>query len=257
MPISIRRPPTGKMCFPTLQSPASAETTALSYAADLEPANYRRFVLSVTDLAPHGAPSWSFTGSLHWSASPGFQSAIVRMSERVQITDLSAWQAQPGCTRSYHAMVKPVGAICNIDCTYCYYLHKKELLGSENHFRISDEILEFHIKQYIEGQDREEVVFWWQGGEPTLLGLEFFQKVVELEQKYKKPYQRIENDLQTNGTLLNEEWGVFLKQHGFLVGLSIDGPRELHAVYRISKTASRPSSKCCSGRDVASPRRAI
>ena len=165
------------------------------------------------------------------------------MSERVQITDLSAWQAQPGCTRSYHAMVKPVGAICNIDCTYCYYLHKKELLGSENHFRISDEILETHIKQYIEGQDREEVVFSWQGGEPTLLGLEFFQKVVELEQKYKKPYQRIENDLQTNGTLLNEEWGVFLKQHGFLVGLSIDGPRELHDVYRISKDGKQTFTK--------------
>ena len=135
----------------------------------------------------------------------------------------------------YHAMVKPVGAICNIDCTYCYYLHKEELLGSKSKFQITDEILETHIKQYIEGQDRDEVVFSWQGGEPTLLGLEFFHKVVELEQKYKKPGQRIENDLQTNGTLLNEEWGAFLKQHGFLVGLSIDGPQELHDAYRVTK----------------------
>ncbi len=157
------------------------------------------------------------------------------MNRLVQIADLSPWPAQPGASRSYHAMVKPVGAICNIDCTYCYYLHKKELLGSDSEFRISDEILETHIRQYIQGQDREEVVFSWQGGEPTLLGLEFFRKVVELEQKYKKPNQRIENDLQTNGTLLNDDWGSFLQRHGFLVGLSIDGPQELHDVYRISK----------------------
>jgi uncharacterized protein len=132
-------------------------------------------------------------------------------------------------------MVKPIGAICNLDCTYCYYLHKEQLLGSTKNFRISDEILETHIRQYIEGQDRSEVVFSWQGGEPTLLGLEFFQKVVELEQKYKKPNQRIENDLQTNGTLLDGEWGAFLKKHGFLVGLSIDGPKELHDRYRLAK----------------------
>ena len=132
-------------------------------------------------------------------------------------------------------MVKPVGAICNIDCTYCYYLRKKELLGSESKFQITDKILETHIRLYIEGQDRDEVVFSWQGGEPTLLGLEFFHRVVELEQKYKKPSQRIENDLQTNGTLLNDEWGAFLTQHGFLVGLSRDGPAELHDAYRITK----------------------
>lgn len=156
------------------------------------------------------------------------------MNELLQISDLSPWPAPPGATRTYHAMVKPVGAICNIDCTYCYYLHKKELLGSESKFQISDEILETHIRQYIEGQDRDQVVFSWQGGEPTLLGLEFFHKVVALEQKYKKSNQRIENDLQTNGTLLNDEWGAFLNQHGFLVGLSIDGPQQLHDVYRVS-----------------------
>ncbi|HEY4979868.1 MAG TPA: radical SAM protein, partial [Candidatus Acidoferrum sp.] len=148
---------------------------------------------------------------------------------------LSAWPAPAGSTRAYHAMVKPIGSVCNLDCTYCYYLHKSDLLGSASKFRITDEILETHIRQYIEGQDRSEVVFSWQGGEPTLLGLDFFRKVVELEQKYKKPNQRIENDLQTNGTLLNDEWGVFLKQNGFLVGLSIDGPKELHDRYRVAK----------------------
>ena len=119
--------------------------------------------------------------------------------------------AQPAAAaRRYHVMVKPIGAICNLDCTYCYYLHKQELLGSNSKFQISDEILETHIRQYIQGQDGPEVVFSWQGGEPTLLGLEFFEKVVELEKKYKRPNQRIENDLQTNGTLLDEEWAKFL-----------------------------------------------
>ncbi len=157
------------------------------------------------------------------------------MSDVIQIADLSPYPAPAGGSRAYHAMVKPVGAICNIDCTYCYYLHKKELLGSDSKFQISDEILETHIRQYIEGQDRDQVVFSWQGGEPTLLGLEFFRHVVELEQKYKKPNQRIENDLQTNGTLLTDDWGVFLKKNNFLVGLSVDGPEELHDVYRIAK----------------------
>jgi uncharacterized protein len=153
----------------------------------------------------------------------------------VQISDLSPYPQQPGARRSYHAMIKPQGSICNLDCTYCYYLHKQDLLGSPSKFRITDEILETHIRQYIEGQDREGVVFSWQGGEPTMLGLPFFQKIVELEQKYKKPGQRIENDLQTNGTLLTEEWASFLKKHNFLVGLSIDGPEELHDLYRVSK----------------------
>ena len=96
-------------------------------------------------------------------------------------------------------------------------------------------MLEQHIRQYIEAQTGDEVVFSWQGGEPTLLGLEFFRKVVELEARYKKPHQRIENDLQTNGTLLDDEWAAFLKQHNFLVGLSCDGPKRLHDHYRVTK----------------------
>ncbi len=115
-------------------------------------------------------------------------------------------------------MVKPTGAICNLDCAYCYYLHKEELLGSDNKFRISDEILEAHIRQYIEGQSGDEVVFSWQGGEPTLLGVSFFEKVVALEKKYQRPHQNIENDLQTNGVLLNDEWCTFLRDNRFLVG---------------------------------------
>ena len=137
--------------------------------------------------------------------------------------------------RRYHVIVKPVGSLCNLNCAYCYYLHKAELLGANSNSRISDEVLETHIRQYVEGQDGDEVVFTWQGGEPTLLGLPFFEKVVALEQKYKRPGQRIENDLQTNGTLLDDDWCRFLKKHNFLVGLSIDGPEELHDCYRVTK----------------------
>jgi uncharacterized protein len=141
----------------------------------------------------------------------------------------------PGAKPRFHAMVKPTGAICNLDCAYCYYLHKEKLLGSGSKFRISDEILEAHIRQYIEGQRGDEVVFSWQGGEPTLLGVSFFEKVMALEKKYSRPGQRIENDLQTNGTLLNDEWCAFLRDNRFLVGLSIDGPQELHDRFRVDK----------------------
>ncbi len=141
----------------------------------------------------------------------------------------------PGTKPRFHAMVKPTGAICNLDCAYCYYLHKEELLGSASKFRMSDEVLENHIRQYIEGQRGDEVVFSWQGGEPTLLGVGFFEKAVALEKKYQRPNQRIENDLQTNGTLLNDEWCAFLRDNRFLVGLSIDGPQELHDRFRVDK----------------------
>ena len=129
-------------------------------------------------------------------------------------------------------MNKPSGAECNIDCDYCFYLHKTDLLKHDEHARMSDSHLEQHIRQYIEAQTGEQVVFSWQGGEPTLMGLPFYQKVVDLQGKYAKPGQRIENDLQTNGIALDDEWVVFLKKHHFHVGLSIDGPRELHDYYR-------------------------
>jgi uncharacterized protein len=137
-------------------------------------------------------------------------------------------------------MAKPVGSTCNLDCIYCYYLSKESLPKGPGVGRMSDETLELFIKQYIDGVTGEEVVFSWQGGEPTLLGLEFFRKVVAFEKKHARPGQRIENDLQTNGTLLNEEWCEFLKAHRFLVGLSIDGPREIHDHYRVTK-GGRPT----------------
>lgn len=132
----------------------------------------------------------------------------------------------------FHAMVKPSGAECNIDCDYCFYLHKTDLLDHRPHARMDDSVLEQHIRQYIEGQTGEQVVFSWQGGEPTLMGLPFYQRVVRLQKKYAKPGQRIENDLQTNGLALDDVWINFLKEHQFHVGLSVDGPRELHDHYR-------------------------
>jgi uncharacterized protein len=148
---------------------------------------------------------------------------------------LSPLPVKPGSKPRFHAMVKPAGAICNLDCAYCYYLHKEDLLGSNSRFRITGEVLETHIRQYIEAQRGDPIVFSWQGGEPTLMGLEFFRKVVALEKKYQRSGQRIENDLQTNGTLLNDEWCAFLRENNFLVGLSIDGPRELHDRFRVDK----------------------
>jgi uncharacterized protein len=132
-------------------------------------------------------------------------------------------------------MIKPAGALCNLDCPYCFYLHKTELLGHEPNARMAADLLEQHIRQYIEAQTGDEVVFSWQGGEPTVMGLPFFEKVVALQTKYRKPGQRIENDLQTNGILLDEVWADFLKAQGFHVGLSLDGPRDLHDQYRPTK----------------------
>ena len=141
-----------------------------------------------------------------------------------------------GSAYRFHTMIKPSGAQCNLDCTYCYYLHKEDLLAQPKMTRMSIPMLEMHIRQYIAAQTSEVVVFSWQGGEPTLMGLEFFENVVALQAKYRKPNQRIENSLQTNGLLLDEAWCAFLKKHKFLVGLSIDGPAELHDRYRINKS---------------------
>lgn len=111
----------------------------------------------------------------------------------------------------FHTMVKPGGARCNIDCDYCFYLHKSDLLGHERHARMDDNVLEQHIRQYIEAQTGDEVIFSWQGGEPTLMGLAFFERIVELQARYAKPGQYIGNDLQTNGIALDDDWIAFLK----------------------------------------------
>ena len=137
--------------------------------------------------------------------------------------------------RRFHVMAKPGGSACNLDCDYCFYLSKAALPGGSGEGRMSEELLERFIQQYIAGVTGPEVVFSWQGGEPTLLGLDFYRRVVALQKKYARPDQSIENDLQTNGTLITDEWSAFLKENRFLVGLSIDGPRAIHDRHRVNK----------------------
>lgn len=135
---------------------------------------------------------------------------------------------------SFHVMTKPRGAICNLDCDYCYFL-SKEMLYAGSRFRMAADLLEEYTRQYIEAQRINQVTFTWQGGEPTLMGLPFFKKALELQQKYRRPGMLIQNSIQTNGTLLNDEWATFFKENEFLVGISLDGPRDLHDVYRHDK----------------------
>ena len=139
-------------------------------------------------------------------------------------------------------MAKPIGPVCNLDCRYCYYLHKRHLLGKsgQSSWRMDDWTLECYIKQHIESQEICEIQFAWQGGESTLMGLGFFKRVVELQRKYCPPGKRVVNALQTNGALLDDRWAAFFKEHDFLVGISIDGPRAIHDQYRVDK-AGRPS----------------
>jgi len=131
-------------------------------------------------------------------------------------------------------MAKPTGSACNLNCEYCFFL-KKEKLYPGSHFRMSDEVHESYIRQLLEAHQVPQVTVAWQGGEPTLMGLDFFRRSVELQKKYAKPGTRIENTFQTNGILLNDEWCRFFQENNFLIGLSLDGPKELHDFYRKDK----------------------
>lgn len=146
-------------------------------------------------------------------------------------------------------MTKPIGPLCNLDCTYCFYLEKMHLYPEAKNFRMSDEVLERYVRDYIESQPSGEVSFAWQGGEPTMLGVGFFRKVVEFQEKYGQG-RRIENALQTNGTLLDDEWGEFLAANKFLVGLSVDGPRELHDKYRVDRGQKPTFDRVMAGLEV-------
>jgi uncharacterized protein len=134
-----------------------------------------------------------------------------------------------------HVMAKPAGPLCNLACEYCFYLEKKALYGARHSFRMSENVLERFIQQYIAASATPEVSFAWQGGEPTLMGLEFFQRVVALQKKHRPAGTRISNALQTNGLLLDDAWCEFLHREQFLVGLSLDGPRHLHDRYRVDR----------------------
>ena len=136
-----------------------------------------------------------------------------------------------------HVVVKPIGPLCNLNCEYCFYLEKQALFGANEKYRMSDEVLTAFITNYIKSQPTPVVEFVWQGGEPTLLGIDFFKRVVKLQ----KPFlhiKKITNSLQTNGTLLTDEWCAFLKKCNFMVGISLDGPKEIHDRYRRDRQGS-------------------
>jgi uncharacterized protein len=137
-------------------------------------------------------------------------------------------------TSAFHLLAKPTGAACNLDCKYCFFLSKDSLYGGGS-LRMTDDVLDAYIQQLLAAQPNSEVNVAWQGGEPTLMGLPFFRRSVELVAKYRKPGQKVLHTIQTNGVLLNDEWAHLFKAHGFLVGLSIDGPKEMHDAYRVGK----------------------
>jgi len=134
----------------------------------------------------------------------------------------------------FHVLAKPTGAKCNLDCKYCFFLVKENLYPGSR-FRMPDDVQESYIRQVIESQSGPEATIAWQGGEPTMMGLDFFRRSIELEKKYQKPGSTIQNTIQTNGVLLNEEWCEFFRENNFLVGLSLDGPPAMHDTYRVDK----------------------
>ncbi|MCJ7749712.1 MAG: anaerobic sulfatase maturase [Armatimonadetes bacterium] len=139
--------------------------------------------------------------------------------------------------RAFHIMAKPTGAVCNLACDYCFFLAKEQLYPGSR-FRMTDEVLESYIRQLLEAHQVPEVTIAWQGGEPTLMGLDFFRRAQEYVEKYRKPNTTIESTIQTNGVLLDDEWCEFLHENNFLVGISVDGPREMHDAYRKDKAGN-------------------
>ena len=135
--------------------------------------------------------------------------------------------------QAFNIMIKPVGSLCNLRCRYCYYLDKADIYGGKEP-RMTCEMLETFIREYIAANDVPEVLFNWHGGEPLLMGLDFYRKAIQLQEKYASG-KRIRNALQTNATLVTAEWAAFFRENGFLIGVSLDGPRDVHDCYRAGK----------------------
>ena len=146
----------------------------------------------------------------------------------------------------FHLLAKPSGSTCNIDCTYCFFLSKESLYPNEKN-RMSEATLEAYIRQLLESHRTPNVTVAWQGGEPTLMKVEFFRRSIELVEKYRRPEQIVQHTFQTNGILLDDDWCAFFKEHNFLVGLSVDGPRELHDEYRVDRSKKGTFDKVMKG----------
>ena len=143
--------------------------------------------------------------------------------------------AESAVSREFQIFAKPCGAVCNLDCRYCYYLEKQHLYPDLQPFRMDEGVLENFIIQQMGMPSGETIRFSWHGGEPTTLGLDYFRQIVSLQSRHTPPGKSVVNGLVTNGTLLDENWCAFLAAEGFAVGLSLDGPAELHDKYRVSK----------------------
>jgi uncharacterized protein len=150
-------------------------------------------------------------------------------------------------SREFQIFAKPAGPICNLDCHYCYYLKKEQLYPEGESFCMPDDILEQYIVQHIDACPESLIRFSWHGGEPTVLGLDYFRKIVALQCKHKPSNRSIANGIQTNGTLLDEEWCRFLGAEGFTIGLSLDGPQEMHDRYRVTKDQKPTHEKTMRG----------
>jgi len=145
-----------------------------------------------------------------------------------------------------HVVAKPTGPACNLNCEYCFYLEKQALFGKDEKYRMSDDVLRTFIMNYVTSQPTPDVQFVWQGGEPTLLGVDFFKRVVELQKPFVHQ-KKITNSLQTNGTLLDDELCRFMKNNHFMVGISLDGPREIHDRYRVDRQGKGTFEKVMRG----------
>jgi len=175
------------------------------------------------------------------------------MSTPVEMTPTrtgSSRQGPTGPSRTlrapFHVLAKPTGPICNLDCEYCFFLSKESLYPGDR-FRMSDDVLADYIGQYLASQPDGEVTVAWQGGEPTLMGVDFFRRAVALADELARPGQQLQHTIQTNGTLLTDEWCELLARHRFLVGISIDGPPDLHDRYRVDKRGGPTSAKVLRG----------
>jgi uncharacterized protein len=152
--------------------------------------------------------------------------------KEINANRLSGDQPDEVSAPGFHIMAKPIGPLCNLNCEYCFYLEKKALFAENENYRMSDKVLKAFVQKYIRANDVPEISFAWQGGEPMLMGLDFFKKAVRLQKQYSHG-KKITNSLQTNGVLLDNAWCEFLAKNNFLVGISLDGPEDIHNRYRV------------------------
>jgi uncharacterized protein len=149
--------------------------------------------------------------------------------------------------REFQVFTKPVGSSCNLQCSYCYYLVKKKLYPDTGSFIMNDELLEKYIIQHIEASDDQVIMFSWHGGEPTLAGIDFFKRAARFQKKHLPSGRSAMNGIQTNGTLINNEWCSFFADEGFIAGISIDGPGELHNHFRLAPGGERTLERVLNG----------